>query len=98
MRRWVQLCIDRPIFASMMILALVVAGVASFIRLRVDRYPSVDLPTITVRTTLSGASVEEIETLVSKRIEEAVNQVDGIDELRSISAPGSSVVMLTFDL
>ena len=69
----------------MIILALVVVGAASYFRLGVDRFPSVDLPNVSVRTTLPGASPEEVETVVSQPIEEAVNTVEGIEELRSIS-------------
>ena len=98
MKRLVELFIRRPVFASMLIATLVVVGCASFLRLRVDRFPSVDVPTVSVRTVLPGASVEEVETLVSQRIEEAVNTVEGIDQLRSISGSGSSIVMITFDL
>ena len=98
MRRLVETFIRRPVFASMLIATLVVIGIASFMRLRVDRFPSVDVPTVSVRTMLPGASVEELETLVSQRIEEAVNTVEGIDQLRSISGPGSSFVMITFNL
>jgi HAE1 family hydrophobic/amphiphilic exporter-1 len=93
-----QVCIHRPVFAAMLVLSLVVVGTASYFRLGVDRFPSVDLPTVSVRTLLSGASTEEMETEISKRVEEAVNTVEGIDELRSISGPGSSVVIVTFNL
>ncbi len=82
----------------MLILALCVVGGASYLRLGVDRFPSVDLPTVSIRTQLPGASTEEVETEISKRIEEAVNTVEGIDELRSISGPGSSNVIVTFNL
>ena len=82
----------------MIILALVVIGGASFFRLGVDRFPAVDLPTVMVRTTLPGASVEEAETQVSEIIEEAVNRVEGISELRSVSVPGQSTVIVTFNL
>ncbi len=98
MQKLAEICIKRPVFASMLILALVVVGAASHQRLAVDRLPSVDLPTITVRTTLPGAAPEEVETEVSQIVEEAVNTVDGIDELRSISGNGSSIVMATFRL
>src|SRR5947208_99764 len=90
--------IRRPIFASMIILAMVVVGAAAYRALGVDRLPSVDLPTVSIRTTLPGASPQEVETTVSEVIEDAVNTVDGIDELRSISGPGSSVVIATFRL
>jgi len=98
MRGLVDVCIKRPVFATMLIATLVVIGVSSWFKLGVDRFPSVDLPTVNVKTTLAGASPEEIETLVSQRIEEAVNTVDGIDTLRSISTSGSSNVVITFDL
>src|SRR5262249_37395352 len=62
------------------------------------RFPSVDLPTVTVRTTLPGGSPEEVESLITQPIEEVVNTVDGIDELRSISGVGNSVVIATFKL
>jgi len=93
-----EICIQRPIFAAMLILALCVIGGASYVRLGVDRFPSVDLPTVSIRTQLPGASTEEVETEISKRIEEVVNTVQGIDELRSISGPGTSVVIVTFSL
>ncbi len=82
----------------MLVLSIVVIGSASFLRLGVDRLPSVDLPTVSVRTMLPGASSEEVETSVSQVVEEAVNAVDGIEELRSISGPGSSIVIATFAL
>ena len=62
MQKLAEICIRRPVFAAMIILALVVVGAASYFRLGVDRFPSVDLPTVTVRTTLPGASPEEVET------------------------------------
>ena len=88
MQKLAEVCIKRPIFAAMIILALVVVGAASYFRLGVDRFPSVDLPTVRIQTILPGASPEEIETQVSQRIEEAVNTVEGINELRSISGQG----------
>src|ERR687884_397261 len=98
MQKLAEICIRRPVFAAMIVLSLVVVGAASYFRLGVDRFPSVDLPTVAVRTVLPGASSEEIETLVAQPIEEAVNTVEGIDELRSVSAPGMSFVIATFKL
>jgi len=98
LQKLAEICIRRPIFAAMLVLALVVVGASSYVRLGVDRFPSVDLPTVSVRTQLPGATAEEAETEISKRIEEAVNTVEGIDELRSISGPGSSIVIVTFNL
>jgi HAE1 family hydrophobic/amphiphilic exporter-1 len=98
MQKLAEICLRRPVFAANLILGLVVIGVASYVRLGVDRFPSVDLPTVSVRTTLPGASPEEIETQVAQRIEEVVNTVEGIYELRSVCGPGTSLVMATFNL
>jgi HAE1 family hydrophobic/amphiphilic exporter-1 len=98
MRSLAATCIQRPVFAAMLILALVVIGASAFFRLSVDRFPSVDLPNVMVRTSLPGASVEEMETQVSDIIEEAVNRVEGISELRSVSVPSQSMVNITFNL
>src|SRR5919205_3241797 len=98
MQKLAEICIRRPVFAAMIVLSLVVIGAASYFRLGVDRFPSVDLPTVSVRTVLPGASAEEVETLVAQPIEEAVNTVEGIDELRSVSSPGMSFVIATFKL
>ena len=98
MQKLAEICIRRPVFAAMIILSLVVVGAASYFKLGVDRFPSVDLPTVSVRTNLPGASPEEMETLVSQQIEEVVNTVDGIDNLRSVSGQGTSIVIATFNL
>jgi hydrophobe/amphiphile efflux-1 (HAE1) family protein len=98
MQKLAEICIRRPVFAAMIILSLVVVGAASYFKLGVDRFPSVDLPTVGVRTSLPGGSPEEMETLVSQPIEEVVNTVDGIDNLRSVSVQGASVVIATFNL
>ena len=98
MQKLAEICIRRPVFATMIVLSLVVVGAASFFRLGVDRFPSVDLPTVSVRTSLPGAAPEEMESLVTQQIEEVVNTVDGIDELRSISGQGTSFVIATFKL
>jgi HAE1 family hydrophobic/amphiphilic exporter-1 len=98
MQKLAEISIRRPVFAVMLVLALVVVGAASYFRLGVDRFPSVDLPTVSVRTSLPGASPEEVEVVLSQPIEEVVNTVEGISELRSISGNGSSVVIATFDL
>ncbi|MGI8731897.1 MAG: efflux RND transporter permease subunit [Pyrinomonadaceae bacterium] len=98
MQKLAEICIRRPVFATMIILSLVVVGTAGFFRLGVDRFPSVDLPTVSVRVGLPGAAPEEVETLITQQVEEVVNTVDGIDELRSISGQGTSIVIATFKL
>ncbi|MCA9042165.1 MAG: efflux RND transporter permease subunit, partial [Planctomycetaceae bacterium] len=82
----------------MMIAALLVAGISAFPQLGVDRFPSMDLPTIFVRATYPGAASAEVESEVTLPIEDAVATVAGIDELRSISRDGQSFVIVTFDL
>ena len=98
MQTLAEICIRRPIFASMLVLALVVVGAASYSRLGVDRFPSVDLPVVQVRTSLPGGSPEDVETEISEEIEEVVNTVEGIVELRSVSTAGFSYVGATFEL
>jgi HAE1 family hydrophobic/amphiphilic exporter-1 len=82
----------------MLVLCLVVVGAATYGSLGVDRFPAIDLPSVFVRTTLPGASPEEVEVLLSQPLEEAVNRVEGLDELRSVSGPGSSIIIATFKL
>ncbi|MCG6156438.1 efflux RND transporter permease subunit [Rubinisphaera margarita] len=93
-----EVCVKRPVFALMLILALVVAGVVAFPQLGVDRFPNMDMPSIYVRTNYAGAAAQEVESEVSSVIEDAVATVAGIDELRSISRDGRSFVIITFSL
>lgn len=98
MQRLAEICIRRPVFAAMMNLALIIVGLVSYTRLGVDRLPSVDLPSVRISTTLPGASPEEVETELADLIEEAVNTVQGIDELRSVSNPERAFVIANFEL
>ncbi|HEX8163143.1 MAG TPA: efflux RND transporter permease subunit [Pyrinomonadaceae bacterium] len=98
MQKLAEICIRRPVFAAMIVLSLVVVGASSYFNLGVDRLPSFDMPTVTVRTNLPGASPEEVESVVSRRIEDAVNTVEGIEQLRSVSGQGTSFVIATFSL
>ena len=82
----------------MIVLSLVVVGAASYFRLGIDRFPRVDLPQVAVRTTLPSASVEETEVQITQPIEEAMNTVEGITELRSVTGAGTSNVFAVFDL
>ena len=93
-----EICIRRPVFATMLISALLLFGVTGYFQLKIDRFPKVDVPTVTVRTSMPGASSEEIEAQVTHRLEEAANTVAGIHELRSISAPGNSFLRIFFHL
>ena len=78
MQKLAEICIRRPVFATMIVLSLVVVGAAGFFSLGVDRFPSVDLPTVSVRIGLPGRRPEEVESLVTQQVEEVVNTVDGI--------------------
>ena len=82
----------------MIVLSLVVVGAAGYFKLGVDRFPAVDLPTVSVRVGLPGAAPEEVESLISEQVEEVINTVDGISELRSISGQGNSITIATFNL
>jgi len=90
------LCVRRPVFATVLILSLTVIGAFSFTRLGVDQFPKVDFPTVVITTIQPGAAPEQIETEITDKIEEAVNTVSGIDELRSVSSEGVSVVFVSF--
>src|SRR3954467_14341107 len=90
--------IKRPVFATMMMLALVVLGIVSYRRLAIDEYPDVTYPVISVNTSYPGASPDVMMRQVSKPMEEALNTVQGIKEINSTSSQGSSNVRVTFNL
>ena len=90
------LCVKRPVFATVLILSLTVVGLFAFTLLGVDQFPKIDFPRVIVTTIQPGAAPEQIETEISDKIEEAVNTISGIDELRSISVEGVSQVFVTF--
>ena len=91
-----DLCIKRPVFATMMNLFLVVLGWFSFRDIGIDQFPNVELPIITVTTTFRGSSPEEMETSVTKPLEEIINTIQGIDELTSVTTEGVSQITVTF--
>ncbi|MGA2058974.1 MAG: efflux RND transporter permease subunit [Thermoguttaceae bacterium] len=91
-----DLCIKRPVFTVMLVSAPLVMGAVCYMQLGVDLMPNVELPIVTVTTTLNGASVEEMETSVTKPLEEIINTVSGIDELRSTTKEGISQVVISF--
>jgi len=93
-----EICIRRPVFAVMLILGLVVAGIAAYLRLGVDRFPQMDMPTVYVSTVYPNAASEEVESEVTQLLEDSVATVGGIDELRSISREGTSLLLLTFQV
>ncbi len=89
-------CIRRPVFATMVNLLLVVLGWFSFHKIGIDQFPNVELPVVTVTTTLRGASPEEIETSVTKPLEEVINTIEGVDELSSVTREGVSRITVQF--
>ena len=91
-----DVCINRPVFTWVLVAIPVVLGLFSYGELGVDLFPDVDFPVCTVTTVLQGASVEEMETTVTKPIEDIINTVSGIDELRSTTTEGVSVVTVQF--
>ena len=93
-----EVSIRRPVFASVLVLSLVVVGIFSYVTLGVDRFPKVDFPTVAVTIRQPGAAPEDVETEITDRVERAINTVSGIDELRSISTEGVSQVFVQFQL
>ncbi len=91
-----DVCINRPVFTWVLVAIPVVLGLFSYGELGVDLFPDVDFPVCTVTTVLQGASVEEMETTVTKPIEGIINTVSGIDEVRSTTTEGVSVVTVQF--
>jgi len=98
MHKLAALCVKRPVFATMLIVALMVVGIFSYFTLGVDLFPKIDLPTIVVSTSNPGASAEEIESEITKRIEDSVNTTSGIDTMQSTSIEGTSTVVIQFSL
>ncbi|MET0649423.1 MAG: efflux RND transporter permease subunit [Pyrinomonadaceae bacterium] len=96
MQKLAEICVRRPVFATMLILSLTVVGAFSFTSLGVDLFPKIDFPTITVSVVNPGASPREIETEITDKVEAAVNTISGIDELRSTSVEGVSQVFVQF--
>ena len=93
-----DICVRRPVFATMLVGSLVVAGWFSYQSLPLDLFPKAEMPVVTVTTTLPGAGPEEVEAQVTKPIEEVINTVSGIDELRSTTREGLSQIVVMFKL
>jgi hydrophobe/amphiphile efflux-1 (HAE1) family protein len=91
-----ELCVKRPVFATVLSLVILVVGSVFYTQLGVDQFPKIDFPAVVVVTTLPGAAPEDMETDVSDKIEGAINTISGIDELRSTSSEGISTVIVQF--
>ncbi len=93
-----ELCVKRPVFATVLSLVIIVVGLVFYRQLGVDQFPKIDFPVVVVTTVLPGAAPEDVETDISDRIEGAVNTIAGVDELRSNSSEGVSQVIIQFVL
>ncbi len=93
-----DICIRRPVFTWVLVAVPVVLGIVAYFELGVDLFPKVDFPVISVSAALPGASAEEMESAVTKPLEEALNTISGIDELRSITREGNSTLVIRFVL
>ena len=86
-----DICIRRPVFATVLSLAVMLIGLVSYQRLSVREYPKIDEPVMTVTTTYRGASAEIVESQISKPLEDSLAGIEGVDVLTSISRQESSV-------
>jgi hydrophobic/amphiphilic exporter-1 (mainly G- bacteria), HAE1 family len=93
-----RVSLKNPVFATMVMLAIVVLGLFSYQRLQVDQFPNVDFPVVVITTEYPGASPEIVESEVTKKMEEGVNSIAGINALTSRSYEGMSVVIIEFQL
>src|SRR5579884_1265971 len=98
MQRLAELCVRRPVLARVITLVMIVLGIFAFLGLNVSRYPNVELPIITIITKLPGAAPAAVEADVTRRIENAVSGIDGMDKVTSTSAEGFSIVIAQFAL
>ena len=94
----IEVSIKRPVFISMVTLSFVVLGAIALARLPVDLYPNVTYPVLAVRASLAGAAPEEVEQLITKRLEDELSTVAGVETMRSISREGASIIIMEFGL
>src|SRR3954471_21039455 len=93
-----EICVKRPIFATVLVLLISVIGMAGYGKLGLDRFPNIDIPIVVVITRLPGAAPEDVETEITEKVEEACNTISGIDEVTSITTEGVSQVIIRFVL
>ncbi len=98
MQALANISVKRPVFATVLVLGIAVLGLAGYSQLGVDRFPKVDMPMVSVVTRLPGAAPEEVESEITDKIEESLNTISGIEELRSISSEGVSQIFMMFAL
>ncbi|NUO53557.1 MAG: efflux RND transporter permease subunit, partial [Polyangiaceae bacterium] len=93
-----RVCVRRPTFAVVLMMLITVLGVSSYSSLGVDEFPNVDIPIVIITTRLDGAGPEEVEREITDKIEGAVNTIGGVEELRSTSSEGVSMIIVQFTL
>jgi hydrophobic/amphiphilic exporter-1 (mainly G- bacteria), HAE1 family len=93
-----DLSVKQPVFATMMMVALVVLGIFSYKELSIDLFPNVDFPVVTIQTVYPGVAPETVETEVTKRIEEAINPIEGVKHISSTTTEGMSTIVAEFEL
>ncbi|WP_437186056.1 efflux RND transporter permease subunit [Planctomicrobium sp. SH668] len=93
-----EICIRRPVFTWVLVTIPAVLGIVAYTELGVDLFPKVEFPIASVTATVAGASAEEMETTVTKVLEEAINTVSGLDEIQSVSREGATTIVVRFDL
>ncbi|MBZ0215263.1 MAG: efflux RND transporter permease subunit, partial [Fimbriimonadaceae bacterium] len=93
-----ELCIRRPVFATVLSLTIVLIGLVAYQRLSVREYPKIDPPVVSVETSYPGASAEIIESQVTKVLEDSLAGIEGIDFTTSISRAEQSQISITFNL
>src|SRR4051794_32082037 len=91
-----RVAITRPVFILMVILAMVILGLVSFSRLNAELFPNINVPVVTIVTTYSGASPDDVDRLISQPIQDAVAGIANIDVLQSSSSEGRSQITITF--
>ena len=93
-----QIAVDNPVFATMMMVALMVLGLFSYRQLGIDQFPNVEFPIVVVSIDYPGAAPETVESEITRKIEEAVNSIAGLKTLTSRSFEGRSLVIAEFEL
>ena len=93
-----ELCIKRPVFATVLSLMIVLIGLISYDRLTVREYPSIDEPVVSVVTAYTGASPEVVESQVTKPLEDQLSDIEGVDVMTSRSRSERSLINIKFDL
>ena len=93
-----RISVNHPVFATMIMVALLVFGIYSYQRLPIEQIPDIDLPVVAVVMAYPGASPEAVEADIIEPIEDAVNTVNGIDSIQSIAQPNQAMVIMLFDM